>query len=402
MPRIYANRSYSNGSSIVNTPLPTCPYGEVRVTQRTSILDLKSTFGVSALREYVTVANGGTVLGAATTGTGEYSLNTTIVMGSAAALQSAERGAYQSGFGAETGMGIRLQPNFPVGQVAKWGFYDGTNGFYWQYDTVNKLSCNILRGGTTTQIVQSNFNTDLLDGTGPSTLVFDASRGNVFHILFSWYGYGSINFSIVMTDANANQCVVPVHQFCVPWSTSTVTPHLPIRAEITNVSSLSTGVMYLGGRQYCVLGNDHPPKRYTTVWQQGAAYSSTATRTLAIRRKQGYTGTRMCIQGIDCITTSQAFYAVYQAATVVGGTWTVPTNMTASETGLEANTSFTLSTGGNLVYSTLFDVSLNMAGRESMDIAITEYDIFVVELTAMSGSGKQSVIGNLLRVEEEW
>lgn len=45
-------------------------------------------------------------------------------------------------------------------------------------------------------ILQSQFNEDTLDGNGPSGMIFNPDKGNVFQIGFQYLGFGNANFSI--------------------------------------------------------------------------------------------------------------------------------------------------------------------------------------------------------------
>jgi hypothetical protein len=45
-------------------------------------------------------------------------------------------------------------------------------------------------------ISQSSFNLDRLDGTGPSGIILDQTKGNVFEIGFQYLGFGNCNFNI--------------------------------------------------------------------------------------------------------------------------------------------------------------------------------------------------------------
>jgi hypothetical protein len=53
---------------------------------------------------------------------------------------------------------------------------------------------------TILKIGQSEFNFDKLDGTGPSGMIFDPTKGNVFQIDFQYLGFGKIDFSIEAED----------------------------------------------------------------------------------------------------------------------------------------------------------------------------------------------------------
>lgn len=73
---------------------------------------------------------------------------------------------------------------------------------------------------TNTFIPSSSFNTDTLDGTGPSGMALDPQKGNVYQIGFQYLGFGNAKFSIEDPDTghlikfhelkNANARTTPV------------------------------------------------------------------------------------------------------------------------------------------------------------------------------------------------
>lgn len=372
-------------------------FGALRVVARTPILDLKSTFPVSQVRDNVTATSGGAVVN---TADGELALSVMAIAGSSVILQSSQRSAYQSGYGAECGIGIRLPANFAAGHVARWGFYDANNGFFWQYDTVNKLSAVVRRGGVDTAVSQANFTTDKLDGTGPSEHLLDMTRGIIWRVLFTWYGYGTINFVLSVSNAQARQCIIPCHQAAVPWSTSVTSPHLPIRAELINVSGTVAQSMFVAGRQFSIIGPFNPASRMSPLFSSGKTYSNVATPVYAVRRKASHLGINLNLKGFDLQITSTAFLQISIAATVVGGTWGAPANVQASETALEVNSTFISATAGILSYGSLLKLETNVDITQA--ISLSETDIMLFTLTALSGNGNQTLTGLLVKMEEQW
>lgn len=61
---------------------------------------------------------------------------------------------------------------------------------------------------TNTFIPSSSFNLDRLDGTGPSSMVLDTSKGNIFQIAFQYLGFGNASFAIENPDTGR---LVPFH-----------------------------------------------------------------------------------------------------------------------------------------------------------------------------------------------
>jgi len=57
-----------------------------------------------------------------------------------------------------------------------------------------------------TRVAQSSFNIDPLDGTGPSGLVLDLSRMQMFYLDYSWYGAGAIRMGFRDTQGKVFYC----------------------------------------------------------------------------------------------------------------------------------------------------------------------------------------------------
>jgi hypothetical protein len=404
MPKIYANRGLSNSTTLQSTPPMTCPFGELRVVNRTPIIDLKSTFGISLLRDNVIQTTGGTVVGSTTTNTGEFMLATTATKNSQAALQSNERGSYQSGYGMEVGIGMRISVAPPAGVVIRWGHFDTINGYYYQWDSVNKLSCNVLKNSVVTaQAVQSAFNTDVLDGTGPSGMTLDMTRGIIFHITFSWYGFGSIHFSMIVTDDLGNQQIVPIHQISVPYGTSTASPHQPVRVDMTNVSgNTAASNVYVGGRQMSIIGQFKPTTRITAVAQQSKNYNTTVTYMIAFRKKAAYLGFKVLMSGVDLAVPNNTFCFVNTMCTITGGTWVAPPSTLSTETAIEVNSNFSsVNAVGTQVFSALSG-PYTTVGSIFDAVALTDNDIMVLSLQALGGVGTQTLNGLIIRLTELW
>ena len=103
-------------------------FDELRVAQKTPIVELTSVYGLSSLRDAVTTTGAGTVTNDAT----EYNLSNTASGADSAILESVLRGRYEPGFAGEAGIGVRI-PTLPTGnQVGRWGLFDSQNGaFFW-------------------------------------------------------------------------------------------------------------------------------------------------------------------------------------------------------------------------------------------------------------------------------
>lgn len=101
-------------------------FDELRVAQKTPIVELTSVYGLSILRDAVTITGAGTVTNNAT----EYNLSNSASGVDSAILESVLRGRYEPGYAGEAGIGVRI-PSLPIGnQVAQWGLFDTQNGAF--------------------------------------------------------------------------------------------------------------------------------------------------------------------------------------------------------------------------------------------------------------------------------
>jgi len=91
--------------------------------------------------------------------------------------------------------GILNSNNNDTTTSSKIGYFDENNGIYFEY--TNQTTYVVLRSNTSgsvvnTQIAQSDWNHDPMDGTGTSGINMDFSKYIIFSINFSWLGAGII------------------------------------------------------------------------------------------------------------------------------------------------------------------------------------------------------------------
>jgi len=93
----------------------------------------------------------------------------------------------------------------PVGLGGSFGVTNNTGG-----GTFVGVGSTIQPGSAPTDnwVYQSQFNIDNLDGTGPSRMVLDTSKLNIFQIQYEWLGGGKLSFAIEDYDTGS---LVPFH-----------------------------------------------------------------------------------------------------------------------------------------------------------------------------------------------
>ena len=75
------------------------------------------------------------------------------------------------------------------------GYFDDNNGIFFKYSD-RVTSVVVRKNGSDNAIAQSQWNIDKMDGTGHSRLNLDFSKGYIYYINFSWFGFGEIKFGV--------------------------------------------------------------------------------------------------------------------------------------------------------------------------------------------------------------
>jgi hypothetical protein len=385
--------------AIKNVNLDT--YGDARVVSKSPVIELKSCFGLSALRDIVTKSGTGNVVNVP--GDSEYAL--TVSAGAdRAELRSAERGRYVSGFGAEVGIGVRFAGLPGAGQIAEWGLYDGSDGFLYRYVGGVGLQLVIARDGVETVIAHGAFNQDRMDGTGESGATLNFAKGNVYNIQFSWYGYGMIDFRVVSADSTNVQRYISLHRFVPTNSTSVKNPNLPLYVCLRNGEGVaSSGAIFVAGRQYSILGNYVPLRRLNCAYRTDFSVNSATVflPVMSIRRKIGYLGNGVKLSGADLIASTLQVIQIRVGGTLTGGTFVGINEQDASETCMEMNVTATTVTGGIVIWSGLVASDRNaLVQVDSLSYDLAEYSTLSVCARAVTATN--GVLSTMLRWTEEW
>lgn len=382
---------------------PITMFDSVNVSQRTPIIELKSTYGLSVLRDRQVVSGSGTV----TNNTIEYNLSTSTTTASSAILESAERGRYLPGSMAQAGIGVRTSGTFTGTSYARWGYFDDNNGFGFGVDVTGTYVFT-RRAAVDTKVYQSSWNTDKLNGTGSSALTLALIEGNIFQIDFSWYGYGAIEFKIVLADANFKQQVITVHRFSPSQQTSVENPNLPIRAEANNGNTTTDYDVFIGGRQFSVYEPFNPNTRVNSHRRDSlTSIGTTFLPVISFKRKTAFVSVAAKMQGIDLEVSTDMYYQIRVNGALTGASYGTPADTTASETAMEVDTTASAIAGGELLYQGLISatgVGLSSVGsllNSGLFVDIPAELPITLCVRTVTGSGA-SATGAVVRWTEEW
>lgn len=102
---------------------------------------------------------------------------------------------------------------------------------------------------TDTFIPQTTWNMDPMDGTGPSGVTLDPSKGNVYRFDLQYLGYGALTFRIETVGANNNPIFTAVHTIAYPntyTSTNFSNPSFPFLATAYSAGSSTDLTLKVG------------------------------------------------------------------------------------------------------------------------------------------------------------
>ena len=217
-------------------------FGRLRISEAFTLGDYKHTYGIDPnFRD--TLSNGGTVTHIANQAAAR--LATTNNSSSRAIHQTKMYHNYMPG----KSQLIKSTINFytaTANVTKRTGYYDDLNGIYFEQNGAGVLSFVIRTdtSGTASdarRVIQSDWNKDKCDGTGPSGFNLDITKTQIFFIDFQWLGVGRVRCGFVHDGLT-----IVAHEFYNSNNLSTVymsNPNLPIRCEILNTGT-TTGAFF--------------------------------------------------------------------------------------------------------------------------------------------------------------
>lgn len=370
-------------------------YGNLQVTEKTPILELKSCFGISALRDSIeTVGTGGLT----NLGNSEYDLQV-IAPNDVVILKSAERCNYVAGSGAEFNIGVRV-PSIAAHQTAEWGVYDGKDGFLFRL-SVSGIALVTCRNGVETTVSQNEFNCDKLDGNGESGVIYNASVNIMYSIVYSWNGY--VDFRIVATDKFNVLRAISIHK-CVPSIQPYVNnPTLPFYACLKNMANYDAPPSHLlvADRNYSILG------KYNPVIRSNAAYcldcpvfSSGFKPIISIRRKNSQGGNIIRLSSGDFTASCPQIVQIRLGCRLIGDSFENINDQLVAETAVEMDRKAAELEGGIVVWTGMISGDHVFTQHfESLRCHLLEYTPITVCAKSIKADGHMTMA---LRWCEEW
>jgi hypothetical protein len=251
------------------------------------------------------------------------------------------------------------------------GYFGSDNGFYLEQNdsTISLVKRSKVTGSVVnTEVTQANFNTDKLDGTGPSGFTLDLTTSQLMFMDMEWLGVGSVRLGFVIEG----QFII-AHRF--DWanqSTNTgtyiTTASLPIRYEITNTGTVASAsqlkqicstVISEGGYEMNGLQGvaGTPINSAYTLTTAGVFYPL-----VSIRLKSARLDAVAIMSAMSTIGTGNNIYynwKITRGGSITGGTWVSGGTDSAVEYNI-TGTAFTST--GSVDLTSGYNVSSNQGG----------------------------------------
>lgn len=334
------------------TSAATDAFGRLRISEPLTLFDSSHRYADNGLWA-TDVANGGAATFSANEGLVNLSVNTT--SGSKVYRETLKVFSYQPG------KSLLLLSTFTFNSAKqnlrqRVGYFGTANGMYLELadDTLSFVERSSVSGTVAeTRVSQNDWNVDKLDDTGPSGLVLDITKAQIFWMDIEWLGLGTVRLGFVI-DGVFIHCHSFHHSNRV-LTTYITTASLPLRYEIENTgatgssstlkqvcsSVISEGGYELRGVQQAV---NIPITTPTDLLNAGTYYPLVSIRLKTSPDRLDAIVILTALSLIGVTNNSSYNWRVVAGGTTTGGTWTSAGANSAVDYNI-TGTTFTQGTG---------------------------------------------------------
>ena len=238
---------------------------------------------------------------------------------------------------------------------------------------------------TDTYITQANWNADVMDGTGPSEMVLDQTKGNVYKIQYQWLGFGPIDFFVENPATKSFQLVHRVEYGNANIVSSVTNPTLPMYLLSKNAANTTDIVVKVGSHSGEAEGMivDLGVPKSTSV--NSITVGTTEIPLFTIHSHDIYQGltnrVEVMLRSISASTvggTKAAIFRIVRGATVTGAAFSSIDSNTST---VHLDTTATVMTGGKEIFA--FDLPKD--GSDFIKLKGLNLDMVAPEFLTMSG-----------------
>lgn len=225
----------------------------------------------------------------------------------------------------------------------------------------------------------SAFNTDKLDGTGPSGFTLDATKGNVYVIVIDGTGFGTITFGVASTPTTSTTDFIVAHRIAF-GNSSTATglrvPYGPLMAQAINTSNTSALTIRVAGLAAFADGpSSHILGRPRSVEQSSTISTTSYVPVMSLFNKTTYQSinnySSAVLQSISIAsdgTKGSVIIQIYDSPTLTGASYA---DISADTSACQMDTAATSVTVGSS--AALYSTCINCTTSAMFDL--TPYDI---------------------------
>jgi hypothetical protein len=383
-------------------------FGRLRISEPFTLFDSSHRYKDNGLWA-TQIVTGGTTIFNADAGLVNLSVNTT--SGSTVRRETYKTFAYQPG---KSLLALNTFVMAPAqnGLTQRVGYYGSANGVF--LELANSTLSLVKRSSVTgvladTSIAQSSWNTDRMDGTGPSGITLDITKAQILFMDFEWLGVGSVRCGFVI-NGEFHTCHI-FHHANIITSTYITTASLPLRYEIFNTAGTGTNSTL---KQICSSVISEGGYEMHGV-QQAVVTPITAPRSLAtagtyypiisLRLKTTALDAIAIISALSIMGVATGIYnwKILESCTTSGGSWV----SAGADSAVEYNIGGTGVTGGRTL-ATGYITSSNQASvntdvlKEALFRFQLERDSFISDRHEICLAVTASTNGELVYGSMDW
>lgn len=373
-------------------------FSELLTSERTNQFQIKSSYGLSELRNITTE-----ISGAVTASNGLINVYTSGASPDGfVKLSTSEFGRYVPGSIAEATVGIRFDPDSLADQ--RWGLFNPegrsySEGIGFGYNAASGLYLWTKKSGHETVIQSGSFNTISSSRLDDLNL----NSGHIYRIRYAWYGYGAIIWEMQLPVGNVSERV-SLHSFVPSDGTSINEPNQPVSVTIDNAGSPNaSGLVYVSGRTYGVYGKSEAESRIVSEKALSKSVSNSVfVPILSFRRKAGKYQS-LNLRGMDIDSNEKLLVQIRINSGPTTASWSTPSGYLPNETAGESDVSSTaVSATGIIIYEALVPESTKQTSALS-SISIPVNIPATSEVTIMAKSLATTATADfIVRWVEEW
>lgn len=258
----------------VNASNPKTAYDELPVANYSPVAQISFPYNINTDIVNVTETAGGTVIQDFNMAV----LNTSATTASSATVTSIGQIPFRPGQG-HIGRLSCLFDGVPTSTgYMGIGLGDADNGYGFLLDSAAFNISYRTNGVPQPNIPQTSWNVDKMDGTGPSGMTLDITKGNAYQISYG-DGFGCINFSIESATTGDYVLVHILHVANLNILPSTYNSTFPLRAEVSNGGGTADLTLSVASMSGFIEGINVNDSRYSTLNSKGFAINKTYSAT---------------------------------------------------------------------------------------------------------------------------